>query len=323
MKYILTILMIAYTLAVFGQTSEEYLESGILKHENQDLKGAIKDYTKAIKADDNNKFAFLNRGTCKLSLQDFEGALSDFSLAIEIDPDFIKARYARASVYVSIEKYSLSLPDLDKTIELAPTFPNALTLRGQIRAALGDSEGACEDFNLAKEIGDQQADTYLDQFCKNEDKVIESLELDWPKGEKWIVGSSQEDANMSMVDYINSDESLETWTEMGNMITINGITGTSLDDAMNLMFNQSKENGPKSKLTLIEKNDSGEYPWILFTIETPKFKNDSKPESQVWFVIQGKVNLYTNFWAIKKPEIPNELKEKWVTFFKTAKIVNN
>lgn len=75
-------------------------------------------------------------------------------------------------------------------------------------------------------------------------------------------------------------------------------------------------------VTFIEKDESVEYPWIIFTIECPSFKNDKTPESQLWYVVQGKTSLYTNFRAIKKAEIPENLKEKWTKFFKTGKIVN-
>lgn len=52
MKGILTVLLLIFTLTIYGQTAEEYLEKGIEKHEKQDFKGAIKEYSKAIKADE-------------------------------------------------------------------------------------------------------------------------------------------------------------------------------------------------------------------------------------------------------------------------------
>jgi hypothetical protein len=79
---------------------------------------------------------------------------------------------------------------------------------------------------------------------------------------------------------------------------------------------------PKAVLTFIEKDETAEYPWIIFTIESPSFKNDKKPESQLWYVVQGKSALYTNFRAVKEATVPKELKDKWTAFFKTGKIVN-
>jgi len=55
MKKLLTSFVIIYSLTAFGQTSEEHLQNGILKHNLQDFKGAIKDYEKAIKENNQTK----------------------------------------------------------------------------------------------------------------------------------------------------------------------------------------------------------------------------------------------------------------------------
>lgn len=322
MKSTITAFLLICAISGFGQTSNEHLESGIAKHEKQDYKGAIKDYSKALKADKSNKNAYYNRGTCELALKDFKSAMTDFDKTIQLDPKFIKAYYSRATVFVSQQKYTEALPDLDKTIELDSAFPNALTLRGQIRSQTGNKNGACEDFMKAKEVGDKQADKYLIQFCGNEQQSGESLMLEWPEEENWKVGSSQENEQMAMLELIHSSETLENWTEFGSMMSIKGAKNIPMDKAMNLMFEQSKKNSPKAKLTFIEKDESVEYPWIIFTIECPNFKNDKTPESQLWYIVQGKTSLYTNFRAVKQAEIPEELKGKWIKFFKTGKIVN-
>lgn len=311
-----------WSTTVFGQTSSEYLQSGLLKHKNQDFAGAIKDYDNAIKSDENNKTAYYNRGTCQLALENFDAAISDFNKSIELDPKFVKAYYSRATTLISQKEYMEALPDLDVTIELDSAFPNALTLRGQIRAQTGDNKGACEDFTKAKELGDKKATTYLQQFCGNEQQVGESLMLDWPDSENWRVGSSQENGEMAMFELIHANETLEDWTEMGNMMSIKGIKNVPMDKAMELMFEQAKQHSLQAKLTFIEKDESVEYPWIIFTIEAPSFKHNENPESQLWYIVQGKQALYTNFRAVKQKTIPDDLKTKWIEFFKTGKIVN-
>ena len=322
MKKTFTVFAILFSLAVFGQTSQEHLAHGIAKHKQQDFQGAIKDYDEAIKADKENADAFFNRGTCKLALKDFKGAMTDFNRTIELDSKFVKAYYNRATVFASQGKFVEALPDLDKTIELDPTTPNALTLRGQIRAQTGNKNGACEDFLQAKKNGDAQADKYLTRFCGNEQMPGESLMLNWPESENWKIGNTQEDDQMAMLELIHSNETLEKWTELGNMISIKGVKNVPMEKAMNMMYEQAKQHSPKATLTFIEKDESVEYPWIIFTIESPSFKDDKTPESQLWYIVQGKSSLYTNFRAIKKASIPDDLKKKWIAFFKTGRIVN-
>jgi len=322
MKTTFFTLAILCTMAAYGQTSQEHLQNGIEKHKKQDYTGAIKDYDKSIQEDKANKDAYYNRGTCELALKDLEAAMTDFSKAIELDSGYVKAYYSRATVLVSQKKYSEALPDLDKVIGLNPATPNAFSLRGQIRAQTGDKKGGCEDLHRAKQNGDKQADKYLTQYCGSEKQVVESFELDWPVNENWKVGDDQANEQQRVLDFIHSNETIDKWTELVNMTTIKGVTGITMDTAMNFVFNQAKLNSPEAKLTLIEKDQSAEYPWILFTVEAPGFVNDTTPESQLWYLIQGKQALHTNFIAVKKANVPANLKIKWTKIFKTGQIVN-
>lgn len=321
MNIFLTTLTVLFTFFAFGQPSIEHLEKGISKHNQQDYKGAIKEYDKAIKADKINIVAYFNRGSCHLALKSFKAAMSDFDQAIELDPKYARAYYSRATVYASQEKYVEALPDLDKTIELDPTTQNALTLRGQIRAQSGNTKGGCEDFYQAKSMGIQESDGYIKQFCNSESQVEEFFLLEWPASENWKIGDRQENDKMVMIDYIPANETLDTWTEIGNVMTIKGVKNITMDEAMNMMLNQSKKNSPKSVLTFIEKDENAEYPWIIFKIESKNFKNDKNPESQLWHITQGKSSLYVNFRAVKEASISLELQQKWIAFFKTGKVV--
>lgn len=117
-------------------------------------------------------------------------------------------------------------------------------------------------------------------------------------------------------------QTLENWTEIGTMMSIKGAKNVPMDRAMNMMYDQAKQNSANAKLTFLEKDENTEYPWIIFTIESPNFKNDKTPESQLWYIVQGKQALYVNFRAVKKETISADLKEKWMRFFKTGKVMN-
>lgn len=322
MKRLLTTFAIICSLTANGQTPQDYIKSGLSKSDDQkDFKGAIKEFDKAIKIDNSNKKAYFYRGNCELSLGDFKSALKDLNKAIELDPNYVAAYYDKAVVFASQQKYKEALPLLDKVIELDKTFPDALTLRGQLRYSTGNKSGACDDFLVAKTTGDKQADKYITKFCGNKQQQGESLLLDWPNDEYWKIGDDQENSQQHVIDIIHENETIDKWTELGNMTSIKDVTNVPMDKAMNMMFDQAKQSAPKSKLTFIEKDENTEYPWIIFMIESPSFKNDKTPESQLWYIIQGKQALYTNFRAIKQATIPEELKAKWTTFFKTGKIV--
>jgi len=64
---------------------------------------------------------------------------------------------------------------------------------------------------------------------------------------------------------------------------------------------------------MIEKDEKSNCPWYIYKIESPT-------ESQVWYAIQGKNEIYISFWAIKTAEIKSELQNKWVNIFKSSVI---
>src|SRR6478609_11062260 len=120
-KYFFLSLLIIST-STFGQSAKDYLQAGIEKHKQHDYKGAIDEYSKAIKADKDYRDAYFNRGTCELALKDLKAAMNDLNKTISIDSGFAKAYYSRATANVSQEKYTDALPDLDKAIALDPSI---------------------------------------------------------------------------------------------------------------------------------------------------------------------------------------------------------
>lgn len=323
MKRIFLITIIALlTLTISAQTANDFINSGIEKHDKKDYKGAIKDYSKAIKKDKNNSLAYFNRGLVELATNDFKSALSDLNKTILLNSSNLDAYYSRAIVYVNTKEYEKAIADLDIVIRENEKYTNALTLRGQLYFGLKDKDASCKDFNRAKEIGDESADKYISKYCGNEQQGGESLSLHWPENENWKVESSQENDQMMMLELLRNNETFDNWTELGSMISIKGAVNIPMDNAMKMMFEQAQKEGNKSVLTFIEKDENCEFPWILFKIETPKFKSgDKRAESQLYYIVQGKTSLYTNFRAVKEKTISKELEVKWVKFFKTGKIV--
>lgn len=320
MRILITVFALTIFAPTFGQTAQECYNKGNEKFNSQDYAGSIKDYDKAIKLDPKYTDAYYNRGSSKLYLKDYKSALADFDKAIELKPDFINAYSNRGVARLKTDDAKGAIKDFDSAIKLDPKNSSAYFMRGQVKLQSRDTDGGCADLTKSKELGDNRADKYLSQYC-GKVTVKESLMLDFPDSENWKVGDDQENNQQHVIDLIHSNETIDKWTELANMTSIKGVTGVPMDKAMNLMYDQSKQNAPEAKLTFIEKDESAEYPWIIFTIEAPGFKNDKTPESQLWYIVQGKQALYTNFVAIKQATLTQTFKDKWTKFFKTGKIV--
>ena len=131
MKKILFTLALLISFSSFGQTAQEYLNSGYDKAEAKDDYGAIADYTKAIELDPNYTLAYSNRGVSKADLNDYYGAIADYTKAIELDPN----------------------------------YSNAYTNRGINKENLGDLNGACADWKKAARLGNADSAKWVANQC--------------------------------------------------------------------------------------------------------------------------------------------------------------
>lgn len=320
MKRILTVLALIISATIFGQTAKEYFEKGILKETKKDFKGAIKEFKKAINEDLNYSPAYFEKGICQMALTDYESAVEAFDNVIRIDFKNSQAYLKRAVSLISLQKYKEALLDLDKLIELDSSTADNFLFRGLLREEIGNKIGACEDFNKAKMGGDILADECLQKYCGKGTELEENIILNWTSQENWKIGSDQKNSKIRIIDFIRLSETLENWTELGHMTSVERQKDATVAEIMNLTFEEVKQQAPKAKLTLIEKDENSECPWIIFTIESPRFKNDKTPESQLWYILIGKQRMYTNFRAIRMTEISNVQKENWIKFFKNIKL---
>lgn len=114
--------------------SEAYFNSGVNKRSINDLKGAIIDYSKAIKIRPNYTKAIHNRGFAKQLLKDYYGAITDFTLAIKYD------------------NYKTTISNM------------ALYNRGLSKTMIGID--GCTDFKKAMDFGDKDAAKIYSEYCK-------------------------------------------------------------------------------------------------------------------------------------------------------------
>ena len=131
MKKLLLTLTLLISAVSFGQTVEEYFESGYYKAEAKDFYGAIADYTKAIELNPNYAFAYRERGYSKHYLKNYSGAISDYT----------------------------------KAIELNPNYTDAYSNRGLSKYYINDLNGACEDAKKAISLGNEAWVEWVSDNC--------------------------------------------------------------------------------------------------------------------------------------------------------------
>ena len=149
----------------------------------------------------------------------------------------------------------------------------------------------------------------------------ENLKIVWCEEYKWKIASNQENKTTHFLEIIPGKEKIEKWTMLGTMMSLKNTKITKTEQVVETYRQSSLKESPKAKLTVLESNDTTKNIWILFKIETPSFPNDPKPESQLYYAIQGEATLYVNFIALKEKTLSNDFIIKWTKVFKESELV--
>ena len=114
--------------------AEAFYNRGLNKRYIDDYKGAIYDYTQAIKYRPDYYKAYNNRGYAKLLIEDFAGAIIDFTMTIKYD------------------NYNTEFSNM------------ALGNRGIAKMSL--RQNGCADLRKAIELGNRSVNKFYDEYCK-------------------------------------------------------------------------------------------------------------------------------------------------------------
>ena len=67
---------------------------------------------------------------------------------------------------VIIEDYQEAITDYTKAIEINPEFSDAYFNRGIAKIIIDEKEAGCSDLHKARDLGDEQANDEINEFCK-------------------------------------------------------------------------------------------------------------------------------------------------------------
>ncbi len=149
-----------------------YYNQGRLKSDEGDRQTAINLYSKAIsnypmEDTDAKAEAYYNRGLNKRYLKDIKGAITDYTEAIKLRPGYVKAYNNRGYARLVLEDFSGAILDFNATIKFDnynTEFSNmALGNRGIAKLSLGQ-EG-CEDLRKAIQLGNKSVGNVFKEYC--------------------------------------------------------------------------------------------------------------------------------------------------------------
>jgi tetratricopeptide (TPR) repeat protein len=144
--------------------SSSYIERGLMKTDNGDFQGAIRDFDAAIRGSLANVLAYRYRSYARLQVQDYTGVINDCSEVLRINPSDSNA--AIAYLYRGYAKFALGqfagvTHDCTSALAIDPYDDEALSLRGQARKELNDYEGAKNDYTDALRMNQANAQYFF------------------------------------------------------------------------------------------------------------------------------------------------------------------
>ena len=167
--YLITTFLFSSDSAIHSLSAKEetnnansFYKKGLKKYDQKDFKGAISDFTKAIKINSEYADAYEERGKAKDALSDFEGAISDFTKAIKINPKFGDAFYNRGLSKGELKDFKGAISDFTKAIKINPKDGDAFYNRGLSKDELKDFKGAISDYTKAIKIDPNDDNAFVE-----------------------------------------------------------------------------------------------------------------------------------------------------------------
>ena len=144
-------------------SAETYLTWGNTKYDLGDYKGAITDYTQAIRLKPDYADAYYNRGIAKHNLGQHFAAIADYDSAIRLKPDDAKAYNNRGIAKHNLGQHFAAIADFDSAIRLKPDDADAYYNRGIAKRKLGQHFAAIADYDIAIRLKPDSADAYYNR----------------------------------------------------------------------------------------------------------------------------------------------------------------
>jgi|WetSurMetagenome_2_1015567.scaffolds.fasta_scaffold66302_2 tetratricopeptide (TPR) repeat protein len=143
-----------------SEDANTYYEAGNEQLKKEDLKGAIKNYSKAIKKDHEFIYAIDNMALAYRKAGDNKNAVKYYLKSLEIYPEGSFALQNLAVAYTNMKDYQNALSNYDKLTYYYPTDPEGYFGLGKVFILMEDYEKAIDYIFIAHKIYSVQGSDY-------------------------------------------------------------------------------------------------------------------------------------------------------------------
>ena len=120
--------------------------------ERRDARAIVAKCDEAIRANDRNFAAYMNRGFAHYLLNDHQKSVEDYTAALGLNPTYSQGYNYRGIAFMRLQKNDRAMIDLTKAIDFDPGFKWPYINRGAVWKEKGDTDLALKDINKALEL---------------------------------------------------------------------------------------------------------------------------------------------------------------------------
>lgn len=144
------------------EKAAEAKERGNVKFKAGDFRGAIEEYSEAIKRNPKSAVYYNNRATAKTKVMDWIGALADAEESIKRDPTYVKAYARKGAIQMFTKEFHKAMDTFKKGLELAPDDPECKSGLQQVVAKINTSAGGeVDEERAARAMADPEIQRLL------------------------------------------------------------------------------------------------------------------------------------------------------------------
>jgi len=155
-SFIRSVIIVAAVAAPLAGRAEESVDDLITQADKLTQRGecldAIRIWSRIIRLDEKNAFAWDQRGYCRVLTGKAQDSLDDFDEVLRLEPTHQQALVNRSHAYLRLNRPDRSIEDLSTVIALNPHHLEARIGRAIALSRVGEHERALADHAVAAEI---------------------------------------------------------------------------------------------------------------------------------------------------------------------------
>ncbi len=148
-NYDLALAHVDSALSLDGNLASGLKHRGDIKQRQNNLHGALMDYTKAERIDQSDPRLYVSRSAVYVTEGRLKEAIRDTDKALKLDPTDADALYNRACASYLGRQNDAALRDLESSLKLRPENADALFLRGVVKGELFKEDAGLADIQAA------------------------------------------------------------------------------------------------------------------------------------------------------------------------------